>query len=279
MDASPTSLITRMFNDIEAEHDPRADNARHFLTDILVIAILAVMSGADDYPGVVEYGRDEGDWLKTFLRLPHGIPSVSTFRRVFAALQPAALLKVMQRWNLELSGLLAGKQIAVDGKELRRSFDHAWDKSGLHLVTAWCVQENLVLAQQAVAEKSNEITAIPEVLKLLDIKGAVVTVDAMGTQTDIAAQIVKAGGDYVMAVKKNHPTLCNSIQLALDEMILEKFAGVEHGYHQTTESGHGRIDTRKTWATSQIDWLKRREEWKGLGSVIVVESAVCFRQA
>jgi len=272
MDAPPTSLITRMFNDIEADHDPRADNARHFLTDILVIAILAVMGGADDYPGVVEYGRDERDWLKSFLRLPHGIPSVSTFRRVFAALQPAALLKVMQRWSLELSGSLAGKQIAIDGKELRRSFEHAWDKSGLHLVTAWCVQENLVLAQQAVEQKSNEITAMPEVLKLLDIKGAVVTVDAMGTQTEIAAQIVKAGGDYVMAVKKNHPTLCNSIQLALDEMILEKFAGVEHVYHETTESGHGRIDTRKVWATSQIDWLQRRDEWKGLSSVIVVES-------
>lgn len=272
MDASPTSLITRMFNDIEADHDPRADNARHFLTDILVIAILAVMGGADDYPGVVEYGRDERDWLKSFLRLPHGIPSVSTFRRVFAALRPAALLKVMQRWSLELSGSLAGKQIAVDGKELRRSFEHAWDKSGLHLVTAWCVQDNLVLAQQAVAEKSNEITAMPEVLKLLDIKGAVVTVDAMGTQTEIAAQIVKAGGDYVMAVKQNHPTLCNSIQLALDEMILEKFVGVEHVYHETTESGHGRIDTRRVWATSQIDWLKRREEWSGLNSVIVVES-------
>jgi len=272
MDASPTSLIMRMFNDIEADHDPRADNARHFLTDILVIAILAVMGGADDYPGVVEYGRDERDWLKTFLRLPHGIPSVSTFRRVFAALQPAALLKVMQRWSLELSGSLAGKQIAVDGKELRRSFEHSWDKSGLHLVTAWCVQDNLVLAQQAVAEKSNEITAMPEVLKLLDIKGAVVTVDAMGTQTEIAAQIVKAGGDYVMAVKKNHPTLCDSIQRALDEMILEKFVGVEHVYHETTESGHGRIDTRKTWATDQIDWLKRREEWSGLNSVIVVES-------
>jgi predicted transposase YbfD/YdcC len=272
MDASPTSLITRMFNDIEADHDPRADNARHFLTDILVIAILAVMSGADDYPGVVEYGRDERDWLKSFLRLPHGIPSVSTFRRVFAALQPAALLKVMQRWSLELAGSLAGKQIAVDGKELRRSFEHSWDKSGLHLVTAWCVQENLVLAQQAVEEKSNEITAMPEVLKLLDIKGAVVTVDAMGTQTEIAAQIVKAGGDYVMAVKQNHPTLCDSIQRALDEMILEKFVGVEHVYHETTEGGHGRIDTRRVWATDQIDWLKRREEWEGLSSVIVVES-------
>jgi predicted transposase YbfD/YdcC len=272
MDAQPTSLITRMFNDIETIHDPRADNARHFLTDILVIAMLAVMCGLDDYPGIVEYGRDEHDWLKTFLRLPHGIPSVSTFRRVFAALKPSVLLDVMRRWSGELSGALKGKQIAIDGKTLRRSFEHAWDKSGLHLVTAWCVQENLVLAQQAVDEKSNEITAVPELLKMLDIKGAVVTVDALNTQTEIAAQIVKSGGDYVMAVKDNHPTLCDTIQRNLNEMILEKFVGVEHVYHETTESGHGRIDTRKVWATGQIEWLGRRDEWKKLRSVIVVES-------
>jgi len=272
MDAQPTSLITRMFNDIDSIDDPRAGNARHFLVDILVIAILAVMGGLDDYPGIVEYGRDEHDWLKTFLRLPHGIPSVSTFRRVFAALKPSVLLNVMQRWSGELSGTLKGKQIAIDGKTLRRSFEHAWDKSGLHLVTAWCVQENLVLAQQAVDEKSNEITAVPELLKMLDIQGAVVTVDALNTQTDIAAHIVKGGGDYVMAVKDNHPTLCDTVQRNLDEMILEKFAGVEHVYHETTERGHGRIDIRKVWATDQIEWLSRRGEWKKLGSAIVVES-------
>src|ERR1700677_880014 len=272
MDAQPTSLITRMFNDIKTIDDPRADNARHFLADILIVAMLSVMCGLDDYPGIVEYGRDEHDWLKTFLRLPHGIPSISTFRRVFAALKPSVLLDVMRRWSGELSGTLKGRQIAIDGKTLRRSFEHAWDKSGLHLVTAWCVRENLVLAQQAVDEKSNEITAVPELLKMLDVQGAVVTVDALNTQTEIAAQIVKGGGDYVMAVKDNHPTLCDTIQRNLDEMILEKFTGVEHVYHETTEQGHGRIDTRKVWATSQIEWLDRRGEWKKLRSVIVVES-------
>ena len=251
MDAQPTSLITRMFSDIETIDDPRADNARHFLTDILVLAMLGVMCGMDDYPGIVEYARDEYDWLSTFLSLPHGIPSVSTFRRVFAALKPWVLLGVMQRWSGELSGLLAGKQIAIDGKTLRRSFEHAWDKSGLHLITAWCVQENLVLAQLAVDEKSNEITAVPELLKLLDIRGAVVTVDALNTQTQTAEQVVKGGGDYVMAVKENHPTLCDTIQRNLDEMILEKFAGVEHVYHETTDGGHGRIDTVRDRALPQ----------------------------
>ncbi len=271
MDAQPTSLITRMFEEVEA-HDPRADNARHFLTDVLVIAILAVMCGCDDYPGIVEHALDEEQWLKTFLRLPHGIPSVSTFRRVFAILKPSVLAGVMQRWSLELAGTLAGKQINIDGKTLRRSFDHGWDKSGLHLVTAWCVQENLVLAQQAVDEKSNEIKAVPELLNMLDLKGTVVSVDALNTQKTIAAQIVKGGGDYLMAVKDNHPTLNDSITRHLDEMILEKFEGIDHVYHETTDGGHGRIDIRRVWATDQIDWLAGKEDWKKLTSVAVVES-------
>jgi len=269
MDAQPTSLITRMFDDLD---DPRADNARHFLTDILVIAILGVICGADDYPGIVEFGRDQHDWLGTFLRVPHGIPSVSTFRRLFAALRPGELLEVMRRWSGHLAGTLKDKQIAIDGKTLRRSFDHAWDKSGLHVVTAWCVQENLVLAQRAVDDKSNEITAVPELLKMLDLRGAVVTADALNTQKEIAERIVKGGGDYLLAVKGNHPTLKDSVQRHLNEMILEKFDGVEHVYHETTEGGHGRIDTRRVWATDQIDWLEGREQWKDLASVVVVES-------
>lgn len=271
MDAQPTSLIMRMFEEVEAQ-DPRAENARHFLTDVLVIAILAVMCGCDDYPGIVEHALDEERWLRTFLRLPHGIPSISTFRRVFAALKPSVLAGVMQRWSLELARTLEGKQINIDGKTLRRSFDHGWDKSGLHIVTAWCVQENLVLAQQAVQEKSNEITAVPVLLNMLDLKGTVVSVDALNTQKTIARQIVKGGGDYLMAVKENHPALHDSVKRHLDEMILEKFEGIEHVHHQSTEGGHGRIDIRRVWATSQIDWLAGRVDWKKLRSVAVVES-------
>lgn len=272
MDAQPTSLIARMFGEIEEAYDTRGPNARHFLTDILVIALLAVICGADDIRSIVEYAKDEHEWLKTILRLPHGIPSISTFRRVLAWLKPGALEGLMKRWSGELTGLLADKQIAIDGKTLRRSFDNASEKSHLHLVTAWCSEEKLVLAQQAVDVKSNEITAMPEVLKMLDIKGATITVDAMGTQTQIAEQIIKGGGDYVMAVKANHPTLKDTIQRNLDEMILEKFENVEHVYCESSESGHGRIDIRKVWATSQTDWLARRKEWKNLKSVIVVES-------
>lgn len=274
MDAQPIAHFTRMFDDIdESVDDPRADNARHYLCDILTIAFLRVMSGCDDYPGIVEFARDRAAWLGSFLRLPHGIPSVSTFRRVFAAVKPSVLTGLLQRWSGELAGTLAGKQIVLDGKTLRRSFDHAWDKdSALHVVIAWCVEEGLVLAQQAVDRKSNEITAVPQVLKTLDIRGAVVTVDALNTQTGIAQQVVQGGGDYVMAVKDNHPTLADSLRRHMDEMILEKFADVEHVYHETTDAGHGRLDTRKVWATGDIGWLKRRGEWKKLASVIVVES-------
>ena len=271
MDAQPTSLITRMFSFIEV-HDPRADNARHFLTDILVIAMLGVMCGCDDYPSIVDYAIDQEDWLRSFLRLPHGIPSISTFRRVFAVLKPSVLQEVMRNWSVELAGSLAGKQINLDGKTLRRSFDHGWNKSGLHVVTAWCAEDKLVLGQVAVDDKSNEIIAVPEVLKMLDIKGAIISVDALNTQKSIAEQIIRGGGDYLMAVKNNHPTLHDSIVRHLDEMILEKFAGIEHVYHETTDGGHGRIDTRRVWATQQIDWLSGREQWKQIKSVAVVES-------
>ena len=271
MDAQPTTLIARMFNEVEV-HDPRADNARHFLTDILVVAILGVMCGCNDYPGIVEYALDEQDWLKEFLSLPHGIPSVSTFRRIFAVLHPGVLQDLMRRWSGKLAGTLKGKQIALDGKVLRRSFQKGWEKDPLHIVSAWCVEENLVLGQVAVDQKSNEITAVPKVLEMLDIKGATITVDALNTQKTIAQQIIKGGGDYLMAVKDNHPDLHDSIRRHLDEMILEKFDGVEHVYHESVDGGHGRIDTRRVWATQQIDWLGGREHWSNLKSVAVVES-------
>ncbi len=272
MDAQPTSLIAHLFDDIQEADDPRSANARHYLTDILVITFLAVMGGVDDYPGVVEFARDRLELLRSFLRLPHGVPSVSTFRRLFAALKPTVLNRVLQRWSANLAGSMAGEQIAIDGKTLRRSFEHAWDKSGLHVVTAWCVRENLVLAQQAVGHKSNEITAVPELLKMLDLRQAVVSVDALNTQKQLAAQIVQGGGDYLMALKGNHPAPYDSVRRHLDELILEDFKDVNHVHYQSTDGGHGRIDTRKIWATDQIDWLKDRRQWKGLRSVLAVQS-------
>jgi len=271
MEAVAIGLVLSMFSAIE---DPRASNARHRLVDIFAIALLAMLSGYDDYPGMVEFGQDRLDLLTGLLALPHGIPSVSTFRRVFAAVDPAAMGEVLGRWSAELVKTCAGKQIAIDGKALRRSFERAWKKMGLQMVTAYCVEDSLVLCQSAVEEKSNEITAVPKLLDMLDVTGAVVTVDALNTQKVIAKQIIDGGGDYVMALKENHPHLHDRVVRNIDDLILEKFAGVEHTCNDTTEAGHGRIDRRRVWATDQLTWLtaEQRVEWTGLRSVVVVES-------
>jgi predicted transposase YbfD/YdcC len=270
MEAVAIALVLSMF---AAVPDPRARNARHRLVDVLAIALLAVLSGSDDYPGIVAFGRDRAEFLGGLLALPHGIPSVSTFRRVFAAVDPTAMGEVLGRWSKELVKTCAGKQIAIDGKALRQSFEHAWDKMGmLHLVTAWCVEDGVCLAQSAVDEKSNEIVAVPKVLDLLDIKGAVITVDALNTQKSIAAQIVDAGGDYVMALKDNHPTLFDRVVRNVDDLILERFKDVPHTAADDTDAGHGRIDRRQVHATDRIAWLtdEQRAEWAGLRSVAVV---------
>lgn len=272
MEAVAIALVLSMFADIE---DPRADNTRHRLVDVLAIALLATLAGADDYPGIVDFGRDRLDFLKQFMLLPHGIPSLSTFRRVFARLDPEGLAEVLRRWAAELVKTCRGKQIAIDGKALRRSFEHAWKKMGLHLVTAWCVEDALVLAQQAVDEKSNEITAVPRLLDVLDIKGAVVTVDALNTQKTIAAQVIKAGGNYVMALKDNHPTLLKRVQRNMNDLILDGTdRAMELTIDDTTEAGHGRIDRRRVYATDVLDWLtpRQRKEWAGLCSVVMVRT-------
>jgi predicted transposase YbfD/YdcC len=242
------------------------------LIDMLTVALLAVLAGADDYAGIVEYGRDRESWLRQFLTLPHGIASISTFRRLFAAIKPKALDDVLRRWSAELVKSCQGKQIAIDGKTLRRSFEHAWKKMGLHVVTAWCVEDHVVLGQAAVDEKSNEITAVPQLLSAIDLKGTVVTVDALNTQKQIARQIVQSGGDYVMAAKDNHPTLFACIERNVRSMMLEKFADVQHTADDSTEGGHGRIDRRRVWVINEIDWLEQRQEWAGIKSVVVVEA-------
>lgn len=271
MEVVAISLVLSMFS---AVSDPRASNARHRLVDIFAITLLAMLGGADDYPGIVEFANDRLDSLSGLLALPHGIPSVSTFRRVFAAVDPLAMGEVLGRWSSELVKTCAGKQIAIDGKALRRSFQHAWKKMGLQMVTAYCVEDSLVLCQSAVEEKSNEITAVPKLLDMLDLTGAVITVDALNTQKTIAKQIVDDGGDYMMALKENHQILHDRVVRNIDDLILDNFAGVDHSVDDTTEAGHGRIDRRKVWATDQLDWLtpEQRAEWTGLRSIVVVDS-------
>jgi len=271
MEAQAMVLVLRFFNELI---DPRYSNARHRLIDILAIAMMAVLGANDDVEGIVEYGKDNRRWLKTFLELPHGIPSASTFRRVLARLDPAAMQRCFVRWMEELVNSCRDKQIAVDGKTLRRSFEKTWQKMGLHLVSAWCVEENLVLGQVATDQKSNEITAVPKLLKMIDIQGAVLTMDALNCQKNIASQIITDGADYILSVKDNHPTLYQQVKNLMDEAHLEKFKQVQHDIHRQANAEHGRREVRTTYCSEELtQWVGQRQEWAGLRTLVKVRRA------
>jgi predicted transposase YbfD/YdcC len=238
---SPVSLLYH-FADLD---DPRSDHTKlHGLLDVIALTLCAVVSGADAWTDVETYGLHKRGWLETFLDLPHGIPSHDTLGRVFAALDPAAFQRCFLGWMHAVVGASRGRLVAIDGKALRHSFDTAKGKSAIHLVSAWASANHLLLGQQAVADKSNEITAIPELLQLLDLHGALVTIDAMGCQKHIAADIVAGGGDYVLAVKENQPTLYADVQRVLLDGLEDDFAGLEHRSWRTAEQGHGRTEER-----------------------------------
>jgi predicted transposase YbfD/YdcC len=270
MDAQAAADLARLFAVVD---DPRADNAQHLLVDVLTITFLAVLCGCDDYPDIVEYARDKEALLRQMLRLRAGIPSCSTFRRVLARIAPAQLEQVLRAWMGLLAGTLAGKQVALDGKTLRRSFAHAWKKMGLHVVTAWCVQDQLVLAQQAVSGKSNEIPVVPQLLKLLDLTGVVVTADAMHCQKQTIQQIRSGGGDYVLAVKGNQPELHQQVKGLLDEAALEGFVGIGHVKEASFQRAHGRETLRRVYVSAQLAGdVRERADWADLACLVLVES-------
>ena len=257
--------------------DPRrAQGRRHRLSDMIVLAVTAVICCADSWADVADFANAKLNWFQTFLDLPHGVPCCDTFERVFARLDPDGFERCFINWTTALSESSAGRLVAIDGKRIRRSFDHAWDHStATHLLSAFVEHNAMVLGQLAVDCKENEIVGIPKLLELLDLTGAVVTIDAMGCQTQIAEKITENGGDYVLSVKDNQPTLHQALQRNLDEMILENFADVRHGFVQTVDGDHGRIETRKVWVTDQLDDsldAEVRGRWKGLRSMAVVES-------
>ena len=257
--------------------DPRrAQGRRHRLSDMIVIAVCAVICCADSWADVADFGNAKRKWFETFLDLPHGIPCQDTFERVFARLDPGAFERCFMSWTEALSGSSRGKLVAIDGKRIRRSFAHAWDHStATHLVSAFVHENAMVLGQLSVDCKENEIVAIPKLLELLDLTGATVTIDAMGCQTEIAGKIVQNGGDYLLAVKENQPALHEALKRNLDEMILEKFADVRHGFVQTVDGDHGRIETRRVWVTDQLDEVleeSQRTRWTGLRSIAAVEA-------
>jgi predicted transposase YbfD/YdcC len=224
MDGQATGGIVRFFREMP---DPRANNVIHKLHDILVIAICGVICGADGWAEVEVFGNSKLTWFKTFLDLPNGIPSHDTFGRVFSMLNPDAFERCFSAWVAALAESSGGRLIAIDGKAIRRSFEHAWDRSGMtHLVSAFAQENHMVFGQVAVADKSNEIDAIPKLLALLDLQGATVTIDAMGCQKEVARLIQQGGGDYVLAVKDNQPTLHGKLQRLMDDAILDDFSGM-----------------------------------------------------
>jgi predicted transposase YbfD/YdcC len=255
--------------------DPRGRNKIHNLSAMLAIAICAVICGADGWVDVALFGKSKRKWFRTFLDLPGGMPSHDTFGRVFARLAPESLERCFVAWMSALVECTGGQLIAIDGKAIRRRFEHAWDRSGMvHLVSAFVGANQLVFGQLAVADKSNEIVAIPKLLELLDLRGSVVTIDAIGCQTNIAKNIVDGGGGYVLAVKENQPTLHAKVKGLLDESIGESFQGMRHDFFEQTEKGHGRIETRKVWCTPEVQWVgEPAEKWAGLRSIAAVESS------
>lgn len=286
MSAAATGGFLRYFSDLP---DPRGRNKIHKLHDLIMIAVMAVICGADGWAEVESFGESKHKWLATFLELPDGIPAHDTFGRVFSLLDPDAFERCFLAWASALVEVTGGRLIAIDGKSIRRSFEHAWDKSGMaHLVSAFvCQGENrLVFAQLAVEDKSNEITAIPRLLELMDLKGAVVTIDAIGCQKEVAKKVVEGGGDYVLALKKNQRTLHKKTKALLDEAALGALpaaagvAGVPtipHGYYEKSEQGHGRLETRRVWVVGAAELAclgpKLLGMWEGLadGCLVLVE--------
>jgi len=270
MDATATAKIPCAFTQMP---DPRRNNARHKLMDILTIALFAVTCGADGWAAVAEYGRAKFSWLATFLELPHGIPSHDTFGDVFAKLQPEAFEHCFMQWMKKMVQLSGGKLVAIDGKSLRRSFEHGWDKSGMaHMVSAFVASNRMVFAQVKTEGKGKELSAIEQLLKLLDLNGAVVTIDALGCQKHIAQDILDAGGQYLLQVKDNQPALHQKLQVVFAEARLERFIGWEHDYFTQSDGDHGRIETRRLWVCWDRSLLgELAQQWPGIKSLVLVE--------
>ena len=255
--------------------DPRIDRTtRHQLLDILTIAICAVLCGADSWVDVERFGQAKLAWLRTFLALPNGLPSHDTFGRVFAALDPQRFEECFLAWVRAVVTHTDGEVIALDGKTLRRSHDRGAGQAALHLVSAWAATNRLVLGQVAVDAKSNEITALPVLLQVLALEGCIVTIDAIGCQTAIAQTIVDQGGDYVLALKANQPTLHDAVATYFAAARASAFRGVPHGYTRTVDGGHGRVEVRQYWTVTDpelLAYLDPKGAWAQLTSVGMVE--------
>lgn len=266
--AAHRECLVKYFGDLP---DPRSSvNRRHLLLDIVVISICAVTAGADGPVAIAEWAQTQKDWLSKYLELPHGIPAKDCFRRVLMSLNPLAFQQAFQQWTEALIGDLDTKFIHIDGKTLRRSHDKKNNLGALHLVSAWSSEHSLTLGQVATAEKSNEITAIPLLLEMINVKGAIVTIDAMGCQKAIAAQIIEQGGDYILPVKGNQKTLEQSVEAVFTKLIENDFKGMPVSRLETEEICHGRVEKRTYLQVNVPKTFGGLAVWRGLKTLGMV---------
>lgn len=276
--------ISPLKNQLLQLTDPRLKRKRkHELIDVLMIAVTALLCGAENFTHMAQFGKAKESWLRTFLTLAHGIPSHDTFRRVFMLLSPEKFSGVFLSWTQSLRQAVGAEVVALDGKTVRRSFDVAKGQSAIHLVSAWASTNRLVLGQIKVDDKSNEITAVPELLRALELAGCIVTVDALNCQKNIAKEIKEADADYVLALKGNHGTAHEEIKTFLDAALAETLASKLPGAKlsagaeslatfETLDKGHGRVETRRYYQSATLDWFADRSAWEGLQTVGMVEA-------
>lgn len=273
MDRAPLeSLVENM----KAVTDLRQEaKVMHKLADILFIAVVATIANACCWEETADFARGRLGWFRKYIDLSNGAPSHDTFERVFRWIDGKEFERCFVLWMREVCREANGlRVIAIDGKTMCGSGDASTGRKPLHIVSAWTDANNMVLGQVKTEEKSNEITAIPELLKLLDVKGAIVTIDAMGTQKEIAQQIVSQKADYVLSVKKNQPTMYEDVRLYFEEGKKNDFKDTTYEQHSTIDKGHGRLEKREYWLTNDISWISWRKEWKGLGGIGMVRRTV-----
>jgi predicted transposase YbfD/YdcC len=265
-----TPPILRHFRDLA---DPRIERKKlHLLSDIIVITICAVICGAEEWTEVALFGQSKMEWFKTFLSLPNGIPSHDTFGRVFARLDPEAFQRCFVRWMACVREKTEGEVVSLDGKTIRNSFDHASAKAAIHMVSAWGSANQCVLGQVQVDAKSNEITAVPRLLELLDISGCIVTMDAMGCQKEHARLILEKGGDYVFALKGNQGFFHAEVKAFFEDAKKMDFEDTPHQTASKTEKDHGRVETRRSYLVTDLSCIEKAAEWPGLKGIGMVES-------
>jgi predicted transposase YbfD/YdcC len=279
METDPGASIDKHFANLE---DPRVDRTKlHKLIDILVIAICAVICGADNWEEVQLFGEAKRAWFKLFLELPNGIPSHDTFWRVFARLDPQQFQQSFVSWIASVSEVTQGQVVAIDGKTLRRSHDNTLGRGAIEMVSAWAAENRLVLGQVKVDDKSNEISAIPELLQVLEISGCIVTIDALGCQKEIAEAIIAQEADYMLALKENHGRLYQDVVKLFADLEASNFKAYAYSQAQTVNKNHGRLETRtcQVIADQQILMqLRDAPEWKGLQSVVKVQARRKIRE-